>query len=266
MKSAVFALFAGAFAFCGYAERISIAQSDARCVVETHGARIVSYLVNGREMLWMPDANAADSRDWQHGGIPLAWPWFGRLGTGDSHIHGYAWTSDFKVVSRSRNAVVLALETESATLEYTIRLAESLSLELHTHNRSKFEFPVGAAFHPYFRVGERDAVIVEGFGDEGFVSVTNSVDRSVRFGLQIPRHECVLRDRSRNLSLRIVSEGVTGLNLWNPGVEKLCPGVIPGDEWRRFVAVEPFAMGMNRFIVLKPDESLRLKMSVSLAM
>lgn len=264
MKAVTLTLLAVAVAVCGYAERITLEQGGSRCVVDTHGARIVSYIADGHELLWMPDADAAGSRDWRHGGIPIAWPWFGRLGKGDSNIHGYAWRSDFRVVSRTRNAVVLSLETESAALEYAVWLDGALSLDLRTQNRSKFELPVGAAFHPYFRVGERDATIIEGFGDEGSVSVTNSVDWSVRFGLPVPRHECIVRDRSRDLSVRIVSEGASGLNLWNPGAEKLCPGVIPGDEWRRFVAVEPFVMGKNRFVVLKPDENLRLKMSVSL--
>ena len=93
--------------------------------------------------------------------------------------------------------------------------------------------------------------------------MTNTVDRSVRFGAARPRHECVIHDDARNLALRIVSEGATGLNLWNPGPEKRCPGVIPDDEWRHFVAVEPFAMGLNRFMVLSPGESHVLKMSVS---
>jgi D-hexose-6-phosphate mutarotase len=115
-------------------------------------------------------------------------------------------------------------------------------------------------------VGERDATVIDGFADDGSVPVTNSVDRSVRFGLPVPRRECIIHDQSRKLAVKIVSEGATGLNLWNPGAEKLCPGVIPGDEWRRFVAVEPFAMGMNRFFVLSADESLRLKMSVSLGL
>lgn len=237
-------------------------QGDARCVVETRGARVLSYSVAGQELLWKPDAESAEKCDWRHGGIPIAWPWFGRLGEGDSHIHGYAWKSDFKVASRTANSVVLTLETESATLEYAIRLDDALALELRTRNNAKTEIPVGVAFHPYFRVGERDRTILEGY-DNGPVPVTNTVDRSVRFGAARPRHECVIHDDARNLALRIVSEGATGLNLWNPGPEKRCPGVIPDDEWRHFVAVEPFAMGLNRFMVLSPGESHVLKMSVS---
>ena len=261
-KVAVSLLAACALAVYGRAERIVLEQGESRCVVETWGARVVSYSVNGHELLWMPDVEPADSREWRHGGIPIAWPWFGRLGEGDENIHGYAWKSDFKVTSRTANSVVLTLVTESATLEYAIRLDDVLALELRTENNSKFDFTMGAAFHPYFRVGERDSTTIEGF-EAGPVLVTNAVDRSVRFGAALPRHECVIRDNARNLALRIVSEAATGLNLWNPGQEKRCPGVIPGDECRRFVAVEPFAMGLNRFLVLAPGESHVLKMSVS---
>ncbi len=261
-KVAVSLLAACALATVGRAERIVLEQGESRCVVETRGARVVSYAAGGHELLWMPDIESADSRDWRHGGIPIAWPWFGRLGKGDSHIHGYAWKSDFKVASRTANSAVLTFVTESAALEYTIRLDDALVLELRTNNKSKFDFPVGVAFHPYFRVGERDLAIIEGY-DNGPVPVTNAVDRSMLFGAALPRHECVIRDNARTLALRIVSEGATGLNLWNPGPEKRCPGVIPGDEWRRFVAVEPFAMGLNRFLVLAPGESHVLKMSVS---
>ena len=247
---------------CVRAERIELRGHSSTCVVDTCGGRVCSYVEDGTEILWMPSDEPGGEACWRHGGIPIAWPWFGRLGKGDSHIHGYAWKSDFKVASRTANSAVLTFVTESAALEYTIRLDDALILELRTNNKSKFDFPVGVAFHPYFRVGERDLAIIEGY-DNGPVPVTNAVDRSMLFGAALPRHECVIRDNARNLALRIVSEGATGLNLWNPGPEKRCPGLIPGDEWRRFVAVEPFAMGLNRFLVLAPGESHVLKMSVS---
>jgi len=214
-------------------------------------------------MLWTPDSDPAGPADWKHGGIPLAWPWFGRLGDGDSHIHGYAWKSDFRVSARTGNSVVMAMETECAALEHEVRLREgALTLELRTRNKSMFALPLSVAFHPYFRVGERDETTVEGFA-AGLVQVTNSVDRGVSFGAPSPRHECVLHDNARHGSLRIISEGATGLNMWNPGPEKLCPGVIPGDEWRRFVAVEPLARGTNRFLVLDPGESHVLRMTLT---
>ena len=261
-KAAAFLLLIFAFVGNAFAGRIELRRGDERCAVETLGARIVSYSVRGVELLWMPEDVSVNSNVWRHGGIALAWPWFGRLGAGDRHVHGYAWKSDFKISSRTAHSAVLTLTTESAALEYAIRLDGALVLELKTTNLSKFDLPVGMAFHPYFRVGERDVAVIEGF-DVSCVQVTDSVDRSVRFDPVPPRHECIVRDFARNMALKIVSEGATGLNLWNPGREKLCPGVIPGDEWRRFIAVEPFAMGVNRFLVLPAGGRHMLKMSLT---
>ena len=165
--------------------------------------------------------------------------------------------------SRSDSVVTLELKTRFADLEYTIRLGMALELELRTINRSDCDFPMGVAFHPYFRVGERDRTTVEGVGSAAIL-VTNAVDRGQKFEGTELRKEYRIVDLSLGRTIRIVAENSTGVNVWNPGVEKKCPGFIPNDEWRHFIAVEPFAMGKNRFLVLTPDETNVLKMSLSL--
>jgi len=106
--------------------------------------------------------------------------------------------------------------------------------------------------------------VVEGV-HEGPVSCTNAVDGGVRFGGIVPRKEYVLHDRMRRLAVRIVATGSTGVNLWNPGEGKQCPGMIEGDGWRHFFAVEPYAMGVNRFMVLPPGQKHELGMTVSVS-
>ena len=244
------------------AERIVLTHGASECVVDTQGARICSCALDGEEVLWTSPEKQDPNALWIHGGMPLAWPWYGRIGTGDAHIHGYAWRRPFAVRSRRADELVLTLETATAHLAYTVKLGRALSLELRTENRSPDDLPLGMAFHPYFRVGERDRTVVEGLKAEP-VPCTSAVDEGVKFKAAVARHECFVRDAVLKRSLRIVSENATGLNLWNPGAEKDCPGTIPGDEWRRFVAVEPFAQGPNKFLALKPGESHVLKMSVS---
>ena len=94
------------------------------------------------------------------------------------------------------------------------------------------------------------------------VLVTNAVDRGVRFGVAVPSMTYRICDAALDRTICIGAENSTGVNLWNPGAEKNCPGFISGDEWRRFVAVEPYAMGVNRFLVLKPQEKHVLRMKV----
>lgn len=243
------------------AERIELSHDDAHCVLETQGARVVSYSVAGQELLWMPKDGLDGDSIWRHGGIPIAWPWFGRIGKGDENIHGYAWKKPFSVKSRSGSAVTLELKMGFADLEYTIRLGTALELELKTFNRSDCDFPMGVAFHPYFRVGERDRTTVEGVGSAA-ISVTNAIDCGQKFERTELQKEYRIIDSSLGRTIRIVAENSTGVNVWNPGAEKKCPGIIPDDEWRRFVAVEPLSMGGNRFHVLKPGECRVLKMFV----
>ena len=246
------------------AEQIALTNGTATCLVDTLGGRVLSYRVDGADLLWQGGSTAREDDPWVHGGIPIAWPWFGRIGGGDADIHGYAWKSEFRVMERTADKAVLFLETESAALRYEIELADGLLLCVETTSKSDFPYPMSVAFHPYFRVGERDRVSVEGIGDVP-VFVTNAVDRGVSFGAAAPQRTYRIRDAALNRTICIEAEHSTGVNLWNPGAEKNCPGIIPGDEWRRFVAVEPYARGLNRFLVLKPHGRHVLRMRVACA-
>lgn len=253
-------------ASCAHAAYLNLSNEHATCTIDTHGARIVSYCVNGREYLWMPPAPDPDAAQalWLHGGIPLAWPWFGRLGEGDNHIHGFAWKCPFTVTQHTPNSATLTLPSESATLTYTITLDAALTLHLCTTNRTAHDFPLGVAFHPYFRVGERDAATLSGVWT-ACTPLTNTLDNAVKFDRIEDGRVYTLHDSVRKCTLRIAADGSTGVNVWNPGAEKNCPGLIPGDEWRRFVAVEPFTMGGNRFHVLKPHATHTLSMTLSVS-
>lgn len=247
------------------AESVWLEDGAARCAVDARGARILSYQVEGDEVLWRPAVVKVDENDlWSHGGIPIAWPWFGRIGDGDADIHGYAWKSVFEVVQKSRSGVCLRLSVQALRLDYEIRLEHGdLILSLRTENLSSHPQPFAVGFHPYFRVGESCRSHVLGRDGE-MASFENAVDRSIRFAEGKSRWNCTLMDDALARRLDISAENATGVNFWNPGREKKCPGTIEGDDWRHFVAIEPFVMGTNRFIVLKPGEqrSLGMRMHV----
>jgi len=255
------ALLAAPTCCANCAERIALTNGTETCLVDTIGGRVLSYRVGGEELLWQGEPATRESGTWVHGGIPLAWPWFGRLGSGDADIHGYAWKSEFRVVERTAGKAVLSLETEAASLRYEIELSDGLSLCAETTNKSGFPYPMSVAFHPYFRVGERDRVSVEGI-DATPVFVTNAVDRGAWFDAAASSKTYRICDAALDRTILIEAGNSTGVNLWNPGAEKNCPGFIPGDEWRRFVAVEPCARAGNRLLVLKPQERHVLRMKV----
>ena len=129
MKKIVLGKVVALVALAASAERIELKTDSASCVVETRGARVLSFRpTDGEEVVWQADPVQTDAPKWAHGGIPLCWPWFGVNGKVD--IHGTAWREDFKVVSKRgtkrRAELVLALDGEKARVECTVSLGDAL--------------------------------------------------------------------------------------------------------------------------------------------
>lgn len=251
---------------------IELRANGSKCRVNPKGGRVLSFVQDGEEVLWNAEPLQQTAKDWAHGGIPLCWPWFGDNGKGE--IHGTAWRRDFTVAeTRSDKGLaeaVLSLREGDAELRYRITLADALRLEAQVVNRGDREFAFTIGYHPYFRATERDRVIVRNvdgldFEDDpsfpnpqkgrwsGDMHVTNYVDRI----LSLPggRKGVVVDGVRSGRSLELASENLTGLNVWNPGPEKNCPGNVPGDSWRRFVCVEPVRCGEAGVVRLAPGAS-----------
>ncbi len=245
------------------AERISLKTDFASCLIETEGARVLSFKgPDGVEALWNDNPVQLSDEKWAHGGIPICWPWFGL--NGKAEIHGTAWRRPFAVVSQSsrkdRCELVLARDEGDIRLEYTLVLRDTLKLELKTTNRGSSDFSFSTAFHPYFRVGERDCTEVG-----GVTAKTIPVTRALDDGY--PTHPGSgsvyrLHDHSLDRTIFLFFENATGINIWNPGDKKDCPGTIPGDEWRWFVCVEPMLGKASRPVTLKAGDSVSLMMGI----
>ena len=77
--------------------------------VDTHGARVVSYIPKGGEDVFFVSETGT-------GGMPLCWPWFAGNGPyEDSKRHGIARYRDFEVVDTKRigNDSTLTLQMKS---------------------------------------------------------------------------------------------------------------------------------------------------------
>lgn len=254
-------------AFSALAERIELKTASARCTVETVGARVISFsTADSGEVLWnaAPEQGAEASR-WGHGGVPVCWPWFGVTGKGD--YHGTAWQSPFAVVSRvetaGRSELVLATETPGARLECRAILTDELRLELTTVNASAKPLLFSAAFHPYFRVGERDRVVVTGLGEKPL-----EMNRTIDDVFPAGKGSCsVYRivDPSLDRTVTVIAENATDVNVWNPGPERDTPGTIAEDDWRKFVCVEPMQGSWGSPRTLAPGGKLHLMMGVSVS-
>ena len=267
----VCAVVAVAAVSSAFAERITLKTDYASCVVETRGARIMSFRPKGgEEVVWQAEPEQVTAEKWAHGGIPACWPWFGVNGKID--IHGTAWREEFKVVSRRgtnrRAELVLALDGEKARLEYTVSLGDALKLEMKTVNVSREPFSFSAAFHPYFRVGDVTKCSVGGVNPEFKASaftkpipLVEPIDDAFPAG---PGSCSIYRlaDPVLDRTLYVFAENSTRVNIWNPGASKDAPGFIPGDSWRTFACVEPILGSVAEPVTVQPGDSLSLMMGV----
>jgi glucose-6-phosphate 1-epimerase len=263
LKKSFVLLSAALFAVALRAELVTLKTASAQCQVDLNGARVVSFCVGGREILWNDKPPQMAAADWAHGGIPVCWPVFGVDSSGK--IHGIAWRRKFNLLSRSesaaRSVLVLEMKEGDVRLECSVAITDRLTLQMTTENSGENLFRCSYGYHPYFLVSERDRCTVDGvdgfsFEDDpsvvngkrgvwrGAVGLAGNIDRI--FALpKAPRGMFALKDAAGVLTVNVACEGATHLNVWNPGAAKNCPGTVPGDEWRRFVCVEPIALAVE---------------------
>ena len=255
------------FASCLFAA-MHLQTPTASCDIDTRGARITSWKVGGVERLW----NQAQPRDakgrWEHGGIPLAWPWFGRTGPGGTRtIHGFAWRQEFSVVRRTdtptKSEVVLSAYSESFTADYTITLTDKLRLELRTTNVSDRPAKANFGFHPYFLLADRNRAHVKGLASVDIdMPLTRAPDDV--FPCSRPGGVVELRDAVLGCAIHVESPDCGEFVIWNPGSE-WPKGGYPEiddfgspDDWRHFAAVEPRVGSWKKLPDLAPGETRTL--------
>ena len=218
--------------------------------VDTHGARVASYVPAGGEEVFFVSETGT-------GGMPLCWPWFGGLGPADdSRRHGLARYMDFAVVSTNRtgNDTTLTLRLDSCeetrrlfphdfSLAVSVRLTDRLTVSMTAENTGKTPFLVTEAFHPYFRVSDQRKCRVEG----------------------IDAQECRLVDSVAGRTLSFTDEGGKGRYVWRPNENShLSKSVSPisADDWRRFICVENGTFRKEDAYVLGPGERHTLSRTV----
>ena len=230
-------------------ETVALSNAASSIIVDTLGGRIVSWKRNGSELLWMPEA-WMDGR-WNHGGIPVCWPWHGRIGD-ELPIHGYAWAKKFRTVSRREAAGFSVLEMEcehgELSLRCRIELSDGLAVELVTKNNGTRPVKVVSAIHPYFLVGDISSVSVNGrFFSEKF-------DR----GFDCSQGDVyTIADGMLDRRIEVCAEKARRFVVWTPWTNleskddgKVAP--LKAMDYRRFIAVEPVSESWKKAGTVDP--------------
>ena len=269
--------------FVLFADTIDLRSGDSVCKVDVeHGARIVSWTVRGEEMLWNPSVPQKDDGKWRHGGIPIVWPWQGDEypdGVTNGPLHGVAWTSPFKVESRTKTErgeeLSLSLEACGLRADYAVSVRrESLLFRFRTTNIGKVPRRFALSIHPFLYLPERDRAIVRGldglrYRDTRDGSATNGVWTGELPITAWTDHEflrgrdplgAIVYEREGRARLLVRSDDAEAFWVWNPGERwadhgAALYGELPDDAWRHILSIEPSTTGMRDAKPLQPGES-----------
>lgn len=167
---------------------ITLANGNATCAVSLYGGQILSWQVNGKELLWsLPMAEmektAAEGKA-MRGGIPICWPWFGpyanqlNLPEGTpTPQHGWGRLSIWHVKEQSDTRLKLTLQAPydvPLSAELIITLAPTyIDLAIVTTNQQANPITIGSAFHTYFPSADATQARIEGLEGRPRLSLQN---------------------------------------------------------------------------------------------
>ncbi len=248
-------------------DTVALNSSAARAEVSLFGAQVLSYVPkDGRDVFFRVPGFAPGTRDFGHGGVPIAWPWFGRKkGTASGEfIHGFSRRLKWHVVSQAPDKVTLAVSSDDETrrlfphdfkLTTTVTLADRLTVAFTVVNTGADDLPFGAGFHPFFRVSDNTKLKLAGV--EGLNAIPAAVDKVY----PCPDGVYDLIDDGFARRIRITAKGTNQLCLWNESAQ--WPAIYARGGGRDFCCVEPILHVRDApAATLKPGESRTLTMVV----
>ena len=256
------------------------------------GAQVVRWRTAGGEevLFWSAEEEASGPvREGEevHGGIPVCWPWFGRMGAEGARIHGLARYRRFAVRSAGGGeggtaVAVLELVSDAGTREVfphdfrlvvRVSVGEGLEVEMEGENTGAEAFAVTAGFHPYLRVSRAEAVRVEGLEGEEymdwFAGATGREVDGVQRGAYGPmtgsrvfaggRRGCRVRDGGTGRVVELEAEGHTRWIVWR--AERAAGRMAEGEK-DGFVCVEPEVFPRCDAVVLGAGERHRMRLGM----
>lgn len=266
---------------------VRVMHEKATAGISLHGGHVVSFKPTGQEdLIWMSKEANFDGKAALRGGVPVCWPWFGRIA---APAHGFARTSQWELVEHRENAegviVSLGLKTSDETLAVwnhqfeailNVEISDDLTITLDVKNTDTSEWTFSGALHTYLNVGNIHEAETTGMGSEfidglngnqvtqggSTLTLTESIDRVYTQ----PEGQIKVADASLNRSLVVENKGHNSAVLWNPwkdGAEGM--GDMQDDGYLTMLCVEStlHAPTIEEGKTLQPGESHQLVTKLS---
>ncbi|AIL70157.1 TPA: D-hexose-6-phosphate mutarotase [Vibrio vulnificus] len=261
---------------------VRVIHEKATAGISLFGGHVVSYQPTGKaDVIWMSDKAVFDGKTALRGGIPVCWPWFGRIA---APAHGFARTSEWELVEHRENdngvIVELALfPTEEShnlwphmfDVRLIVEIGDELKVSLNILNIDDDAFTFSGALHTYLNVGDIEQTQTMGMGSEYIDSLkagelcnggevlqlTDTIDRVYTQ----PEKEIVVKDPVIERTLCIENQGHNSAVFWNPWAQGAAGMADMSDDgYKTMLCVEStlHADSITQGKTLNPGESHQL--------
>nr|WP_321282033.1 D-hexose-6-phosphate mutarotase [uncultured Vibrio sp.] len=266
---------------------VRIIHDKATAGIALHGGHVVSYKPQGQEdLIWMSEKAVFDGKAALRGGIPVCWPWFGRIA---SPAHGFARTTEWELIEHRENEngviVELALFPSEETHQIwphmfearlLVEVGDELKVTLKVLNIDDDAWTFSGALHTYLNVGDVLQAQTSGMGSEyidslkgnevcqggAVLQLTDTIDRVYTQ----PEAQILVKDPVLGRTLSVENHGHNSAVLWNPWAEGAqSMGDMADNGYQTMLCVESalHASSLDQGKTLQPGESYELVTVVS---
>lgn len=268
-------------------EIIRVQHPKAAAAVALHGGHLISFRPTGQEeVIWMSKQTPFDGKAALRGGIPICWPWFGRIG---EPSHGFARTAQWALLEHQDDEhgvkLTLGLESDTQTLAiwphaFSLRLCidirEQLTMTLTITNSGQQPFTFSGALHSYLKIQDIYTTHLTGMGlhyldklQQGKkcqggtrLTLTDAIDRIYTE----PESAIQVDDGKRTLTVK--NSGHHSAVLWNPWQQGAAAlNDMTDDGYRTMICVEStiHADHLEQGVQLLPNQSWQLGTQIAAA-
>jgi len=264
---------------------VRILHEKAEAAISLHGGHVLSFTPKGQDdLIWMSKDAIFNPDKAIRGGVPVCWPWFGRIA---NPAHGFARNSTWTLVEHRENEngvmVVLGLETSEETkaiwpcefeARLTVEIGDQLTITLNAKNTDNKAWNCSGALHTYLNVADINTTTITGMGSsyidgllEGKVCSggdTLSIDAAVDRVYTQPQETITVSDTQRSLS--VTNAGHNAAVIWNPWIEGAeSMDDMNNDGYQTMVCVEStyHATSLDVAKVIQPNESFTLSTTIT---
>lgn len=266
---------------------IALEASGHRVLISQTGAQVLSWHVQGEDILWTASAPEYLPGKPVRGGVPVVFPWFGDHKSDASlPAHGFARSLQWLGRATGPAQATFTCTDSDATramwnhpfrAELTVTLSDTLTIAMRVTNTGEREFRFEQALHTYFAVGDIHTASVHGLQDVPFVEHAREpegewdVSATIRFRAETDRVFQQVPDElslhatklGRKVSLRTSNAG--SAIVWNPWPNKTARlSQMHQDDWRSFACIESANVGESQ-VTLAPGAHHEMTLTLSIA-